>query len=123
MIFRFRFWPRAAILAAIFCIALPARATIDYTVSLSDPERHIFGVAMRIPKVHDQVTLQMPAWNALYQIRDFSSHMMQVAATDEEGHPLALRKLDKDTWSVTGNGTITVSYPICGTIRDPLRRN
>jgi predicted metalloprotease with PDZ domain len=112
MIVRFRFWPRAAILAAIFCFALPARATIDYTVSLSHPERHIFGVTMRIPKVHDQVTLQMPAWNALYQIRDFSSHMMQVAAADEEGHPLALRKLDKDTWSVTGNGTITVSYPI-----------
>ncbi len=107
-----RFWPRAAILAAVFYFASPAQATIDYTVSLSHPERHIFGVTMRIPKVRDQVTLQMPAWNALYQIRDFSSHMMQVTATDEEGHPLALRKLDKDTWSVSGNGTVTVSYPI-----------
>ena len=67
---------------------------------------------MRIPKVRDQVTLQMPAWNALYQIRDFSSHMMQVTAKDEEGHPLPLRKLDKQTWSVTANGTVTVSYPI-----------
>ena len=67
---------------------------------------------MRIPNVRDQVTLQMPAWNALYQIRDFSSHMMQVSATDDEGHPLPLRKLDKQTWSVTGNGTVTVSYPI-----------
>jgi len=112
MNFRFRFWPRAAILAAVFYFASPAYATIDYTVSLSHPERHIFGVTMRIPKVRDQVTLQMPAWNALYQIRDFSSHMMQVAATDEEGHPLPLRKLDKDTWSVSGNGTVTVSYPI-----------
>jgi predicted metalloprotease with PDZ domain len=67
---------------------------------------------MRIPKVRDQVTLQMPAWNALYQIRDFSSHMMQFTATDEEGHPLAMRKLDKQTWSVSGNGTVTVTYPI-----------
>jgi len=112
MIFRTRFWARAAILAAVFCFASPAHATIDYTVSLSHPERHIFGVTMRIPKVRDQVTLQMPAWNALYQIRDFSSHLMQVSATDEEGHPLPLRKLDKDTWSVSGNGTVTVSYPI-----------
>ena len=112
MIFRPRFWPRAAILAAVFYFAPPARATIDYTVSLSHPERHIFGVTMRIPKVRDQVTLQMPAWNALYQIRDFSSRMMQVIAADEEGHPLPMRKLDKDTWSVSGNGTVTVSYPI-----------
>ncbi len=112
MIFRPRVWLRAAIVAAVFYFACPARATIDYTVSLAHPERHIFGVTMRIPKVRDRVTLQMPAWNALYQIRDFSSHMMQVTAKDEEGHPLPLSKLDKQTWSVTANGTVTVSYPI-----------
>ncbi len=67
---------------------------------------------MRIPKVRDHVTLQMPAWNALYQIRDFSSHLMQVSAKDEEGHPLSLHQLDKQTWAVAGNGAVTVSYPI-----------
>ena len=112
MKFRFRIWFRAAILAAALHFACPAHATIEYTVSLSHPDRHIFGVTMRIPKVRDQVILQMPAWSALYQIRDFSSHMMQVMAKDDEGHKLPLRKLDKQTWSVTGNGTVTVSYPI-----------
>jgi predicted metalloprotease with PDZ domain len=107
-----RIWLRAAIVAAVFYFACPARATIDYTVSLSHPERHIFGVTMRIPNVRDQVTVQMPAWNALYQIRDFSSHMMQVTARDDEGHPLLLRKLDKQTWSVMASGVVTVSYPI-----------
>jgi predicted metalloprotease with PDZ domain len=112
MIFRPLICWRAAILAAVFCFVCPARATIDYTVSLSHPERHIFGVTVRIPKVRDQVTVQMPAWNGLYQIRDFSSHMMQVSAKDEEGHPLPLRMLDKQSWSVSGNGNVTVSYPI-----------
>src|ERR1700722_19087584 len=112
MIFCSRIGIRAAIAAALFYFACPARATIDYTVSLSHPERHIFGVTMRIPNVRDRVTLQMPAWNALYQIRDFSSHMMQVTAKDSEGHPLPVRKLDKQTWSVSGNGTIVVTYPI-----------
>lgn len=107
-----RIWPSAIILATLFCFTSPARATIDYTVSLAHPERHIFGVTMRIPNVRDQVTLQMPAWNALYQIRDFSSHMMQVAAKDDEGHPLPIRKLDKQTWSVTANGNVAVSYSI-----------
>ena len=112
MISRSRIWLRSAIVAAVFYFACPARATINYTVSLSHPESHIFGVTMRIPNVRDQVTLQMPGWNALYQIRDFSSHIMQVAAKDEEGRPLPLRKLDKQTWTVTANGTVTVSYPI-----------
>jgi predicted metalloprotease with PDZ domain len=112
MIFCSRIGIRAAIAAALFYFACPARATIDYTVSLSHPENHVFGVTMRIPNVRDRVSLQMPAWNALYQIRDFSAHMMQVMAKDEEGHPLPLRKLDKQTWNIAANGTVTVSYPI-----------
>ena len=104
MIFCSRIGIRAAIAAALFYFACPARATIDYAVSLSHPENHVFGVTMRIPNVRDQVTLQMPAWNALYQIRDFSSHMMQVIAKDEEGHPLPLRKLDKQTWNIPRMG-------------------
>jgi predicted metalloprotease with PDZ domain len=112
MILRPLIWLRAAILAAVCYFAFPAHATIEYTVSISHPERHILGVTMRIPKVRDQVTVQMPAWIALYQIRDFSSHMMQLSAKDEEGHLLPSRMLDKQTWSVSGNGIITVSYPI-----------
>src|ERR1700730_6032815 len=112
MIFPSRTCLRAALVAAALCFAGPAHATIDYSISLSHPDRHIFGVTMRVPNVHDQVTLQMPAWNALYQIRDFSSHMMQVTAKDEEGHLLPLRKVDKHTWNVMANGTVTVSYPI-----------
>jgi predicted metalloprotease with PDZ domain len=107
-----RNWPRAIIVVAALYFASPARATIDYTVSLSHSERHVLGITMRIPNVRDHVTLQMPAWNALYQIRDFSSHMMRVTAKDDEGHLLSIRKLDKQTWSVSANGMVTVSYPI-----------
>ena len=100
------------LLGMILPIAHPAHATIDYTVSIAHPESHIFGVTMRVPGVHDQFTVQMPAWNGLYQIRDFSSHMMGVSAIDEEKHQLPIVKLDKQTWRVTGNGAVTLSYPI-----------
>jgi predicted metalloprotease with PDZ domain len=100
------------LLSAFLFISYPAHATIDYTVSIAHPEAHIFGVTMHVPGVHDRLTLQMPAWNALYQIRDFSSHMMQVSAFDEEKHQLPIVKLDKQTWRVTGNGAVTLSYPI-----------
>lgn len=107
-----RSWTRGAFLAAIFFLARPARATIEYTVSLAHPDRHVIGVTMRVPNVRDRVTVQMPAWNALYQIRDFSSHMTQVTAKDDEGRVLPLRKVDKQTWIATGNGAVTINYSI-----------
>src|SRR5665213_1808399 len=112
MKFRLRSWPVAAILIALFYFASPAHATIEYTVSLAHPDRHIFGVTMRIPNVRDHLILQMPAWNALYQIRDFSSHMLQTSAKNDEGHSLPIAKLDKQTWSVSANGTVVVTYGI-----------
>src|SRR5258706_2287038 len=106
------YWKRAAALAVLLFAARPARATIDYSVSVAHPEKHLFSVTMRVPNVHDHVLLQMPAWYALYQIRDFSSHMMQVTAKDEVGSTLPVVKLDKQTWQVTGNGTLSVNYSI-----------
>jgi predicted metalloprotease with PDZ domain len=105
-----RLWTRGALLAALVFLPCPARATIEYTVALAHPDRHVIGVTMRIPAVRDRVMLQMPAWNALYQIRDFASHVMQVTAKDDEGHALSVRKVDKQTWMATGNGAITVDY-------------
>jgi predicted metalloprotease with PDZ domain len=98
----------AAVLAAL-CCAIPAQATIRYDISLAHPEQHVFAVTMTIPDVHDQVTVQMPAWNALYQIRDFSGHVAQVAAF-ADGRSAPIEKLDKQTWRVTSNGTVTLRY-------------
>jgi len=103
---------RVTILFGVLLFAFPARAAIHYTISLSHPERHVLGVTMSIPNVRGDLTVQMPAWNALYQIRDFSSHMTQVVAKDEEGRTLPLRQLDKQTWTVSGSGAVTVAYPI-----------
>jgi predicted metalloprotease with PDZ domain len=103
-------WKRAAALAVLLFAARPARATIDYSVSVAHPEKHVFSVTMRVPNVRDRVILQLPAWYALYQIRDFSSHVMQVTAKDETGGILPIVKLDKQTWQVTGNGTLSVNY-------------
>jgi predicted metalloprotease with PDZ domain len=95
-----------------FLLALLARgasATIRYTVSLEHPERHIFHVTMEIPEVNGELTVQMPAWNALYQIRDFSAHLREVEAF-AGAERLALEKIDKQTWHIAGNGTITLKY-------------
>lgn len=86
-----------------------SEATIQYNVSLEHPEKHLFHVTMTIPDVKEEVTVQMAAWNTLYQIRDFSAHVQQVEAF-AEAERAAIEKVDKQTWRIKGNGTVTVRY-------------
>ncbi len=110
---RFR---RLSFLAGLYLLysallANSAHATIRYEVSMPHPERHIFFVRMWIPDVSGQVTVQMAAWNALYQIRDFAGHVRQVSAfAGPSATDAPIEKLDKQTWRVSGNGTVTISY-------------
>jgi predicted metalloprotease with PDZ domain len=100
-------------------VASGASATIRYTVSVEHSERHIFHVTMEIPDVAVEVTVQMPAWNTLYQIRDFSAHVREVEGFGGADRA-ALEKMDKLTWRITGNGTITVRYSTYWDERGPF---
>jgi predicted metalloprotease with PDZ domain len=89
--------------------AEPSQATIRYEVSISHPEQHLFHVTMTIPDVSGEVTVQIPAWNALYQIRDFSSRVQRVEASGEGGR-LPVEKVDKQSWQIRGSGTVQIRY-------------
>ena len=107
--------PRRGVFAAMATLSLlliashPAAAAIRYTVSLSHPEQHLFRVSMEIPDVHGELRVQMAAWNALYEIRDFSSHVQQVEAFTG-GQKIEITKLDKLTWEVNATGTVSITY-------------
>ena len=49
------------------------------------------------------VTVQMPAWDALYQIRDFGARVTDLRAADAAGNSLPVRRLDKGTWRIETN--------------------
>jgi predicted metalloprotease with PDZ domain len=110
-------------LALILCalaMALPATAlaTIRYEVSLAHPAQHQFHVGMIIPRVQRSVLVQMPAWNALYQIRDFAYRVSDFHAADASGNVLPVQRVDKQTWRVElpvgglvgGQGDIRIDY-------------
>jgi predicted metalloprotease with PDZ domain len=102
------------------------RATIRYEVSLAHPEQHLFHVTMTIPDVDDEVFVQIPAWNALYQIRDFSAHIQQVevrrsraqpgdSSKSPDTAPPSIEKMDKQTWRIrcqASHETIAIRYAI-----------
>jgi len=101
--------PAGLFLLFILTFSPSGRATIQYTVLVDHPEKHLFRVTMTIPDVTGEVIVRMPAWNALYQIRDFSSHVQEVEAFagSQKTFP---EKLDKQTWRIKGTGTIKISY-------------
>jgi len=103
--------PISLLFPLVILLALSPRseATIQYSISLERPEQHLFHVTMTIPEVSGEVLVQMAAWNALYQIRDFSSHVQQIEASGSQGQ-LFVEKLDKQTWRIKANGTVSLRY-------------
>src|SRR5579864_3053341 len=67
---------------------------------------------MDIPAVQGAVMIQMPAWNATYQIRDFSSRIRNLRATGKDGKKLQIERFDKQTWRIFGDESVEVEYEI-----------
>ncbi|MFZ3216814.1 MAG: PDZ domain-containing protein [Candidatus Acidiferrales bacterium] len=107
------------IVTLLFCVR-PAAATIRYHISLKNPEQHLFHVSMEIPAkdAEPDITVALPAWNALYQVRDFAYRVRDVRARSAApaATPLALEMLDKQTWKISLVGSsaqaATVEYAI-----------
>jgi predicted metalloprotease with PDZ domain len=100
--------------AMAFACAPSAYATIRYEVSLSHPERHTFHVRMEIPDVKLGEEVAMPAWNALYQIRDFAYRVRdveiaRVSSGDPATHFSTAQELDKQDWSLGGQSSNSTS--------------
>ena len=106
-----RLWQAVAFFClALLAVATPARATIRYEISLARPAQHQFHVTMTIPDVRQSVTVQIPAWSTLYQIRDFGYHVLGLHASDAAGKPLRVTRSDKQTWTIQGQGEIRIEY-------------
>jgi predicted metalloprotease with PDZ domain len=119
-------WP-LAILAAVFLScwtaaeqssapAVPATnaaSDTSYVISLAAPEQHLVVAQVFLPEGATQRDLQLPVWNALYQIRDFVQYVNWVRAKDRAGRPLAVRELHKSLWQISGAaGGAIVEYQI-----------
>jgi predicted metalloprotease with PDZ domain len=75
-------------------------APIAYTISLASPEQHLVDVQFFLPEGAAQRELQLPVWNALYQVRDFAQYVNTVRAKDRSGNPLPVRELNKSRWQI-----------------------
>src|SRR5579863_725731 len=102
-----------AALLALSSAATSASGPVDYNVALAAPERHLLEIRVTLPEGSARRDLQLPVWNALYQIRDFAHYVNWVHAADASGQALRVTKLDKSRWQVDGaaHGAV-VTYQI-----------
>jgi predicted metalloprotease with PDZ domain len=114
--------PLAALAASaviIFGQAAFATDRVHYTISLANPEKHLIEVTIDVPPGAGNRELQLPVWNALYQVRDFSQYMNWIRA-ESSGKSLLLTQLNKSRWKITGaeNGA-RVQYEMFSDIPGP----
>src|SRR5580692_2057352 len=101
-----------ALTQSSFAQAAPAQS-IAYSVDLASPEQHLVNVQIILPAGAAQRELQLPVWNALYQIRDFAQYVNWVRAKNRSGDPLPVHELDKSRWQIQGaEGGAIVEYQI-----------
>jgi predicted metalloprotease with PDZ domain len=94
--------------AVLLTVASPAQgrapaAPVEYRVSIPVPTRQWIEVDLFVPPGRRERTLALPAWTpGSYLVRDFARHVWDVEATAPDGAPLPVRRVDKQTWSVSG---------------------
>jgi predicted metalloprotease with PDZ domain len=94
---------------AICCSAVD----VAYTISLESPERHLLQVQIILPPGPADRELQLPVWNALYQVRDFAQFVNWVRAKDRAGNPVVARQVNDSRWHLAGaNDGAIIEYQI-----------
>jgi predicted metalloprotease with PDZ domain len=103
----------AQIVLLLLVIVVRCSAITNYTISLANPEEHLVEVQIILPEGAAQRELQLPVWNALYQVRNFAQYVNWVHAKDRAGRPLSLLELNDSRWQISGaEGGAVVEYQI-----------
>jgi predicted metalloprotease with PDZ domain len=109
------FFNAASAVTPVTCVS-PTNATptaTEYFVSLADPGTHRAHVNIRLRAGKGKRTLDMPVWNALYQVRNFAANVEDVRAQDASGAPADVRNTKTSEWEFSApSGCIVVSYDV-----------
>jgi predicted metalloprotease with PDZ domain len=101
------------IILLLLVIVVRCSAITNYTISFASPEQHFVEVQIILPEGAAQRELQLPVWNALYQVRNFAQYVNWVRAKDRAGRPLPLLELNDSRWQISGaEGGAVVEYQI-----------
>ena len=87
---------------------------ISYRVEARDPTTHLFHITLTIARPAAEQRLSLPVWiPGSYLVREFARHVSGISAV-QGTREVALRQLDKATWSAScaGRGALVVRYAV-----------
>jgi predicted metalloprotease with PDZ domain len=97
----------------------PNPPELRYTVSLAGNQDHLVRVQMELPPGAPARRVELPVWNALYQVRDFAQYITWVRARGKSS-TLEVKPIDKSTWEVEGTQDgASVEYEIVAALPGP----
>ncbi|TNF41012.1 MAG: M61 family peptidase, partial [Cytophagales bacterium] len=75
---------------------------IQFHFSCPNPASQFVKIKMSIsPLPGQKTTLQLPAWRAgRYQIADYAQNIRGFKVWNQDGKPLAFKKLNKNVWEI-----------------------
>jgi predicted metalloprotease with PDZ domain len=109
----------SGLLTTLFFLWLSAAASaapnVAYKVTLAEAGDDSLQIEMKVKDVAGRPALDvaMPAWTpGSYEILNHARQVSEVEALGEDGKPLAVRRIDKQTWRVAsaGQASVTVRY-------------
>ncbi len=104
-------------LAAQTSTAMP----VHFTISLAGAAKHVVDVKIDLGPGSETRDLQLPVWNALYQIRDFSRNVNWIHAKDTKGNDIPLHALDKSRWRIErAEHGATIEYQVLANTSGPF---
>jgi predicted metalloprotease with PDZ domain len=91
-----------------------APSLITYRVAMPQPQTHLFEVTLQVHNWQQPLLdLQMPVWTpGSYMVREYSRHLQDFTATDEQGKALSCGKIAKNHWQIEGKGNLTIRYRV-----------
>ncbi len=95
--------------------ARPATGPVEYRVEIPAPQQQYVHVAMTVARPTGQrSSVALPAWTpGSYLVRDHARHLYDLTARDDLNRPVAVERLDKQTWRVEHGGRpFSVHYRI-----------
>jgi predicted metalloprotease with PDZ domain len=90
-----------------------ADSAVHYTISLANAAEHLVLVEIVLPPGAHERVVQLPVWNALYQVRDFAQYITWMKAATTDGKALPMQMLDKSSWRIeNAEAGVSLRYQI-----------
>jgi predicted metalloprotease with PDZ domain len=90
--------------------------TIEYTVSMENPNNHYFHVSLTYSGLKEKsVELKLPVWTpGYYMIMDYAKYVIEFKASDGSGKSLEWEKTSKNRWKIKTDKSniLNVSYDV-----------